>query len=136
MVVLESSRIFSFCFNSKTRSLNALEPTEIIFHPVSINPVLFVFSIVNENWPPFINISEIVSSVNSSTVPFILSSVFVEPTRVFQLLYNHLGLIWEHLKNILSRPVTSNSKGPEHALTRNFPKSILTDMDNRHYISP
>ena len=104
--------------------------------PVSSNPVTIEDSLSNENWPRFSKISNGNFSLTSPLVPCILSNVNVKPMGVIKPFCDHPNLIWEHVKNIFSHPLSSIIKGPEYAVTRNFTSSVQASMDFRHYLSP
>ena len=53
-----------------------------------------------------------------------------------KLLCGPTNLTWEHVNDIPSRPLTSITKVPEYAVTRNFKNFIQPDMDLRHCLSP
>ena len=120
MIDFESRRKLSSFSNFETRSLNVLELMESIFGPVPINLVNIEPSVVNENWPCFNTLSDVIFSVNSPLVLCILSGVILEPMGVFNLFCGHLKLTREHVNNIPSRPLTKITKGPQYAITRNF----------------
>ena len=109
---------------------------ESIFGPVPINPVNIEYSLINENWPRFDIISDVNFTVNSPLVPWILSSVDVKPTGVLKLFCDHLNLTWDHVNNVPSLPLTSITKGPQYAVTRQFVNSIRADMNFSHCPSP
>ena len=109
---------------------------EGITGPVSNNPVNIEDSLSNENWPHFSKISNGNFSVTSPFVPCILSNVNVKPMGVLKSFFDHPNLIWEHVKNIFSRPLSSIIKGPEYAVTGNFTSSVQASMDFCHYLSP
>ena len=73
-------------------------PLSLSLNPVSIEP-----SIVNENWSRFNKISDVNFAVNSSLVPFILSSVNVKPTGVLKAFCDDPNLTWEHV-NLFTSP--------------------------------
>ena len=131
----------SFCELSENSSFetccfNILELLEGIFNPVLFNSFKFKYLINNENLTRFDNISVVIFTADSPLVPCILSSFNVEPTGVEKLFCVDSNLTWEHSINVTSRPVNSNTKGPEDAATRNFPNSIQADMDFSHCLSP
>ena len=132
MVHLDSKPKLSWYSDSETRSLNVLELTEDIFGPTLINPVNIESSVIDENWPRFDIISDVNFNVNSPLVPCILSSVKIKPKGVFKLFCDHLNLIWNHVNNIPSRPLTGITKGPQYAVTRSF----LYSIQNRHELQP
>ena len=132
MIDLDSKRKLSYYSDFETRSLIVLELMESIFGPMPINPVNIEDSLINENWPRFDIISEGNFTVNSPLVPCILSSVDVKPTGVLKLICDHPNLTWAYVNNIPSRPLTSITKGPQYAVTRQFVNSIEADMDFNH----
>ena len=97
---------------------------ESIFGPVAIITVKIEDSLINKNWPRFSNISNVSFSVNSPLVPCILSNVNLKSASVIKLFCDHCKWTWEHVNNIPSRPLTSITKGPEHAVTRTFTNSV------------
>ena len=97
------------------------------FGPFLINPVNIEDSLINENWPRVSKNSNVNFSVNSTLVPCIISNVIVKPRGVIKLFCDHRNLTWEHVNKIPSRPLTSNTKGPEYAVTRNFTISVQAD---------
>ena len=103
MTDLESKRKVFYHSNFKTRSLNVLELLESTFGPVPINPINIELSNIRENWPRFINISDVTFIVNSPR-PCILSSINLKPTGVLKLFCDHPNLTWEHVNNVFSRP--------------------------------
>ena len=109
---------------------------EDIFGPPPINPVIIEDSLINEVWPRFHIISDVNFTVNPRLVPCILSSVDVRPTGVLKLFCDHPNLTWDHVNNILSRPLTGITKGPDYAVTRSFVNSIQVDMNFSHCLSP
>ena len=110
MVDLDSFRKLSYYSDSETRSLNVLELMEGIFGPPLINPVNIEDSLINENWPRFNIISDVNFTVDSPLVPCILSGVNVKPTGVLNVFCDRPNLTWNHLTNILSRPLTGITK--------------------------
>ena len=136
MIDLDSKRKLSFYSDFETRSLNVLELMESIFGLMLINSVNIEDSLINENWPRFDNISNDNFTVNSPLVPYILSSVDVKPTGVLKLFCDHPNLTWAHVNNFPSRPLTSITKGPQYAVTRQFVNSIQADMNFNHCLSP
>ena len=55
-----------FCYsNFQTRRMNVLQRMDSIFGPVPISPVNIETSIINENWPCFYTISDVIFTVNS-----------------------------------------------------------------------
>ena len=92
---------------------------ESLFDPVPNNPVKMELSITNEKWPRFNVTSNVNFTVNYPLVPSILSSVDIKPTSIIKLFCDHPNLPWEHV-NKIPCPLTSITKGPEHAGTRNF----------------
>ena len=135
-MILDSKRKLSYYSDFETRSLNVLELMESFFGPMPINPVNIEDSLINGNWPRFDIISHVNFSVNSPLVPCILSSVDVKPTGVLKLFCDHPNLTWAHVNNIPSRPLTSITKGPQYAVTRQFVNSIQADMNFNHCLSP
>ena len=133
---LDSKRKLSYYSDFETRSLNVLEIMESIFGPMLNNPVNIEDSLINANWPRFDFISEVNFTANSPLVPCILSSVDVKPTGVLKLFCDHPNLAWDHVDNIPSRPLTSITKGPQYAVTRQFVNSIQADMNFNHCLSP
>ena len=109
---------------------------ESIFGPVFVNPVTIEYSIINKNWPRFINISAVNFSAKSPLDPYMPFSKNVKPTGVLKLICGHLNLTWENIKKIPSRPLTIITKGPQYAVTGNFANSIQADMDLSHCLSP
>ena len=101
-----------------------------------INPVNVEPSIINENWPRFNIISDVNFTENSPIVPCILSGVKVKPTGVLKLFCDHPNLTWNYVNNILSRPLTGITKGPQYAVTPNLVNSIQADMNFSHCLSP
>ena len=136
MIDLDSKRKLSYYSDFETRSLNVLELMESIFGPMPTNPVNIEDSLINENWPRFDIISNINFTVNSPLVQCILSSVDEKPTGVLKLFCDHPNLTWAHVNNIPSRPLTSITKGPQYAVTRQFVNSIQADMNFNHCLSP
>ena len=136
MIDLDSKRKLSYYSDFEARSLNALELMESIFGPMPINPFNIEDSLINENWPRFDVISNVNFTVNSPLVPCILSSVDVKPTSVLKLFCDHPNLTWAHVNNIPSRPLTSITKGPQYAVTRQFVNSIQADVNFNHCLSP
>ena len=136
MIDLDSFRKLSYYSNFETRCSNVLELMEGIFVPPPINPVNVEPSIVNENWPRFVIISDVNFTVNSPLVPCILCSVDVKLTGVLQLFCDHPNLTWDHVNNIPSRPLTNITKGPQYAVKLNFVNSIQADMNFSHCLSP
>ena len=122
MIDLDSKRKLSYYSDFDTRSLYLLEPMESAFGPVPINPVNIEDSLNNENWPRFDIISKVNFTVNSPFVQRILSSVDVKPTSVIKLFCDHPNLTWDYVNNIPSRPLTSITKGPQYAVTRQIVK--------------
>ena len=86
--------------------------------------------------PCFDIISDVIFTVNSPLVPCILSSVEVKPTGVIKLLCDHPNLTWDHVTIIPSRPLTSITKGPQYAVTRQFVNSMQADMNFSYCLSP
>ena len=111
--LIDSKSILSCESSFKSRSLNVLELMESIFGPVPINCVYIELPFFNENWPRFINFSDVKTTVISLLVPCILSSVIMKPTGVLNLFCDHRNLAWERVKIIPSRPLTNVTKGPE-----------------------
>ena len=109
---------------------------ESIFGPAPINPFKIGSSVINENWPRFNIISDVNFTVNSPLVPHTFSGVNVKPKGVLKLFCNHPNLTWNHVNNILSRPLTGITKGPQYAVTRSFVNSIQADMNFSHCLSP
>ena len=109
---------------------------EGIFGPPPINPVNIQDSLINENWPRFIVISDVNLTVNSPLVPCILSGVNVKPTGLLKVFCDHPSLTWNHVNNIPSRPLTGITTGPEYAVTRSFINSVQADMNFSHCLSP
>ena len=105
------------------------------FGPVLINLVNIEPSIINENWPSLKIIFHVIVTLNSALVPCISSSVNVKSTSVIKLLCYHPNLTWEHVLDNPSRPRTSLTKGPEHAVKRNFQNSPQADMNFRPCLS-
>ena len=136
MIDLDSKRKLSYYFDFETRSLNVLELMESIFGPAPNYPVNIESSVINENWPRFIIISDVNFTVNSPLVPCILSGVNVKPTGVLKLFCDHPNLTWNFVNNIPSRPLTGITKGPQYAVTRNFVNSIQADIKFSHCLSP
>ena len=68
-------------------------------------------------------------------MPCISSIVNVKPTGVLKLFCEHPNLTWKHVTKILSRPLTSITKGHEYAITCNFPNSIQAGMGCRHCLA-
>ena len=136
MTDLESKRKLSYYSNFETRNLKVLEFMEGIFGPPPINPVNVEPSIVNENWPRFNIISDVIFTVKSPLVPCILSSVDVKSTGEMKLFCDHPYLTWDHVNNILSRPLTNITKVPHYAVTRNFLNSLQAGMNFSHCLSP
>ena len=136
MVDLDSFRKLSYYYIFETGSLNVLELMEGIFGPPPINPVNIEDSLINENWPLFNIISDVIFTVNSPLVPCILSGVNVKPTGVLKVFCDHPNLTWNHLTNIPSRPLTGITKGPEYAVTRSFVNSIQADMNFSRCLTP
>ena len=93
-------------------------------------------SIIKENWPCFNITSEVNFTVHSLLIPRILSSVNVKPTGVIKLFCDHPNLTWVHVNNIPLRPLSSITKGPRYAVTRNFLTSVHADIDFCHCLSP
>ena len=62
---LDSFRKLSYCSNCKTRRLIVLKIMEGVFGPHPINLVNVEPSIINENWPGFIIISDVNFTLNS-----------------------------------------------------------------------
>ena len=81
-------------------------------------------------------VSDVSSTVTSPLSLCIFSSVDVEPTGVLTLFCDHPILTWDHVNNIPSRPLTSITKGPQYAVTRQFINSIQADMNLSHCLSP
>ena len=100
-----------------------------IFGPVRHTSVNIAHSIFNENRPRFNVNSNGSFTVNSPLVPCVLFCVDVKPMGVLELFHDQPNLTWEHVNNIPSRPLTTITKGPEYAVTRNFTISVRTDMD-------
>ena len=136
MIDLDSKREFFYYSDFETRSLNVLELMESLFGPPPINPVNIKDSFINENWPIFNIISDVNFTVSSPLVPCILSSVNVKPTGVLKVICDHPNLTWNHLTNILSRPLNGITKFPEYAVTPSFVNSIQADMNFSHCLSP
>ena len=136
MIDLDAFCKFSYYSDFETRSLNVLELMESIFGPAPTNPVNVEPSFINENWPRFNIISDVNFTVNSPLVPCILSSVNVKPTGILKLFCDHPDLPWDHVNNILSRPLTNNTKGSQYAVTLNFTNSFQADMDFSRCLSP
>ena len=136
MTDLDSKRKLSYYSDFETRSLKVLELMEGIFGPPPIIPVIIKDSLINEKWPRFDNISDVNFTVNSPFLPCILSGVNVKPTRVLKVFSDHPILIWNHLNNIPSRPLTGLTKCPQCAVTRSFINSIQADMNFSHRLSP
>ena len=136
MIDLDSNRKLSYYSDIETRSLNVLELMESIFGPMPINPVNIEDSFNNGNWPCFDIISNVNFTVNSPLVPCILSGVDKKPTGVLKLFCDHRNLTWAHVNNVPSRPLTSITKGPQYAVTRQFVNSIQADMNFNHCLSP
>ena len=136
LIDLESKRKLSYYANFETRILNNLENLESIFGLLPVILVSIEPSNFNQNWPSFKITSDVNFTVNSPLVPCILSSVNVKPTSVIKLFCDHPNLFWEHVNNILSRPLTKNTKGPQYTVTRNFANSIQADMHFRHFSAP
>ena len=132
MIDLDSKRKLSYNSDFETRSVNVLEPMEIVFGPPPINPVNIEDSLINENWARFDIISNVNFTVISPLVPCVLSGVNVKPTGVLKVFCDHPNLTWNHLTNIPSRPLTGITKGPEYAVTRSFVNSIQADMNFSH----
>ena len=65
-----------------------------------------------------------------------MSSVVVKLTGVLKLFCDHPNLTWAYVNNIPSRPLTSITKGPQYAVTRQFVNSIQADMNFNHCLSP
>ena len=107
-----------------------------IFGSAPLNPDNWESSIFNGNWPRFNNNSDLNFTVNSPVVPCFLSSVNVKPTGVLKLFCDHPNLIWNHVNNIFSRPLTNITKRPQYAVTRNFVNSIQADINFSHCLSP
>ena len=129
MIDLDSFRKVSYYSNFETRSLNIFKLMEGIFAPVPANPVHSETSIINENWPRFIIVSDYNFTANFPLVPCILSSVNVKRKGVLKLFCDHPNLTWKHVNNISSRPLTNITKGPLFAVTRNFTDSVRADTD-------
>ena len=55
---------------------------------------------------------------------------------VIKLFCDHPNLTWEHVNDIVSRPRTSITKGPQYAVIRNYASSIQVDMDFCPCLSP
>ena len=100
---------------------------ESIFGPVPKNPVVIESSIVKENWPRFDVILYVNFTVNFPPVPCILFGVNLKPRDITELFCDHLLSTREHVKNILSRPLTNVFKYPD-AVMRNFTNSIQANM--------
>ena len=135
MIDSGSKRKLSQYSNFETRSLNVLELLESIFGPLPLNPVNIAHSILIEIWSRFIVLSDFNFTVDSPLVTCILSIVNVKPPGVWKLFCDHPNLIWDHVDNILARPLTSITKGPDYAVTCNFTNSVDADMDFRHCLS-
>ena len=60
MIHLDSKRQLFYYFDFETRSLIVLERMESIFGPPPINPVNIEGSLINENWPRFNIISDVI----------------------------------------------------------------------------
>ena len=105
------------------------------FGPVPNNPVNIEDSIFSENWPRFDIISDVNFTANSPLVPCILWSVDVKPTGVLRLSCHHHNSTWDHVNSIPSRSLTSITKGPQYAVTRQFVNSIQADMNFNHCLS-
>ena len=136
MIDFYSFRKRSYYSNFERRNSDVLELMESTFGPVPINPLHFEPSFNILNSPRFNVISNTNFTVNSPPVPCIFSSFNIKPTGVLKLLCDHPNLTWEHENNSHSRPLTSITKGPEFAGTRNFTNSVRADMDFRHFLSP
>ena len=108
---------------------------ESISDPLLINPVSIEPSIVNENWSRFNKISDVNFTVNSSLVPFILTSVNVKPTGLLKVFCDDPNLTSEHVKYVPSHPLTNITKGSQYVVTRNFADSIQADVDFLHCLS-
>ena len=132
LIDLDSFQKLFYSSNFKARSINVSEFLESSFGPVLNNPVNIEPSIIDENWPCFNIISNVNFIVNSSLVQCMLSSVNVKPTGVSKLFCDYPNLIWEHVKNIPSRPLTNLTKVPQFVLTRYFAVSIKADMVFSH----
>ena len=101
----------------------------------SINPINIEYSLFNVNWPRFSVISDVNFTVNSPLVLCILSGVKIKPTGALKLFCDHPNLTWNHLTNILSRPLTDITHGPQYAVTGNFVNSFQADMNFSHCLS-
>ena len=60
----------------------------------------------------------------------------MKPTSVIKLFCDHRNLTWDHVNNIPSRPLTSITKGPQYAVTRQFANSIQAKKNFNHGIFP
>ena len=109
---------------------------ESIFGPVSISLVNIDPSIINANWPRSEINSDVLSTVNSPCPSVFLSSVELKPKSVFKLFCDNPNSTWENVNIISLRPLTSITKSPEQAVTRNFTNSVPTDMDSCHCFFP
>ena len=109
---------------------------ESLFGSPPIIPGNIEDSVINENWPRFNIISNVIFTVNSPLVPCILSRVNVEPTGVLKLFCDRPNLTWNYVNNITSHPLTGITKGPQYAVTRNFVNSIQAIMSFSHCLSP
>ena len=136
MIDLDFFCEISYYSNFKTRNINSSELMESIFGPVPNNSVNIEDSLINENWPRFSSISNVNFDVNSRPVPRFLFNVNVKPTSVIKFFCDHQQPTWEHVNNIPPRPMTSITKGPEHAVTRNFTNSVQADMNFHCCLSP
>ena len=112
MIDLDSFGKLDYYSDFEIRCLNVLDFLESIFGPVFIDLVNVESSNINEHWPHFNIISDVNFSANSPLVPRISFSVNVKPIGVLKLFCDHSNLIWEHVNNISSRPLTKITKCP------------------------